>query len=360
MKLVAFLMGAFIGVCLVGDGKAPLQFVNRSPSVCTVDANGLVTATANGIAKVDVVTGIGTRRWEQLMLANQTAVSAPQFQGYVAGSLAKHIVDQMAALISGKVPSDDTLNTFASNRYGINAVNINGDNQAPDAVWNPNNFAAAIDLTGMTVGTFYGGIFPAALVSPRHVIRAKHVSSQGKCVWKGTDGNFYSANIVRSQALTGDICVGYLDAAIPATVKPFKVLPSNYASYLPSVSKQALPALSKRYSGGDKLRILEFWIMQNQGIYSSTFAVNTNSVPVAGSQFAPWFSPIIDGDSSSPQWFVINGEAVILNCLWNPSGGTHYGDYVPQIEAAMNALKDAGDGTTYSLLHPTLSSFPTY
>lgn len=344
------------------SGDVVPSFVNRTPAVVSVTASGLVTALASGLAQVDAVTSKGTRRWEQLVLASQATVSVPQFQGYVAGSLARHITDQMLALIAGKTASDATRNVYSHNLYGINAVNINGDNQAPDAVRNASNFAAAIDLSGMTVGTYYAGIFPCALISPRHVIRADHVSSQGRCVWLGTNGQFYTATVKSSQNIGGDINIGYLDTPVPAAVKPFKVLPSNYTTYLPSTQVQRIPLLSKGWTAGDKLRVIEYWIRTTNPFLSSapSIALDTQSVPIAGSPFESWFSPIISGDSSSPQWAVINGEAVLMGSLWNVTGCSHYGDYVPQIEAAMNAIKDAGDATVYALSHPDLSAFTSY
>lgn len=362
---------------VLGGGGTTPQYTSLTPAICTVTPQGYCARVADGAGVVSVhMEGLGTRNFSRDFVRKVVSTSSVDFGSFSAGTLGADMVANVAALVAGKTPSYATTKLYTRNNYYTNSPspNYNGDgaNQPNNAVRNPNSIGASLDFSGLSVGTDYAGVFPCSLVSARHVIMAEHVSRQNRVAFLGTDSNYYYADVLgaRSVTLTAgsaslDIVVGYLSAAMPAAVTPFKVLPSTFADYLPTSYKyNELPVLSKGFSSGDKWRL-------HGGLFASTFVLAANSVEIRDFQespdarFAPWFTPIINGDSSGPCFFVITQGAlatpVLLTSYHYPLGGTHYGSTIPHIEAAMNALAASfGDVTTYSLSKATLSAFPTF
>lgn len=363
------------------------SFTSLTPTICSVDASGNVTRLQDGNAQVQITTAAGnvifTRTFVQSPSSATSAVT-----GFVAGSLSKHVYDNVAAMVAGRTPSDTTTNIYSSNNYTDNVPDSNGHNYGPNnAIINPSNFvtASGYDFSGMTVANYYGaGFFPAKLISPRHVIVAHHVGDVGKCTFKGIDGNYYSGTVIDSKTLSsystdiGDVRVCYLDTAINAAVIPFKTLPSNWYNYFTMNSRFSnptdgfLPMVSKGRAAGDKFRIQPCELIRKNDLTPGyTFTQPYPFVQCginAHPSFDPgWFSPTISGDSSGPCFLPIKGvgdatpKLVLLFSYWIASGGANYAEFNSTIELAMNDLAAAhGDGTTYTLGHPNLSSFTTY
>lgn len=352
---------------------------STTPAVCSVSTDGHVTATAPGVGVINIKSDRDSLAFTRTFAAPGVTTSVAT-TGFTAGSLARHMSDSVQAMVNGKTPSPQTMLLYTTNNYTNNQPDNNGHNYGPNnAVRNPNNFAAAYDITGLTVATYYGaGFFPAKLISPRHVICADHVSQIGFVVFKGSDGVTYSANcthhtqVQRADGSLFDISVWYLDAAMPAAVKPFKVLPADWATKFSfnarfgGLFNGVLPFVTKSRAASDGLRINAGALIRTGDIYPGQPSARTQ--PTAGygtdalaSFNAGWFSPIINGDSSGPVWAPINGELVLLTSMANPLGGCHYGDCITEIEAAMNAAATAaGDATVYSLGKADLSAFASY
>ena len=342
------------------------------PSVALVTPGGAVTRVTDGLARFEASGIYGKRRYSRQMVRTGGG-PITVFDSYASGSLARHVVDQMAALVSGKTPSDATRLNYSAR---------SGDFANPTLVRNASNFAASIDLSGMSVWRSDAnnyGYWPAALVSTRHFIASNHVAGGnnfGYC-WMTPAGAFAKANCIGYYVIPGtDLQIGYLDQDIPVGVKRFKVLPYNFAAYLPSTVDYQIPSLSKRQAIGDDsgawistatydaLRILPVCLKDT--LTSSYGTVPYANCPVIGqldpaSQFAAWEVPLHTGDSSGPCWLVINGEAVLLGTYADVQGCPHVGNYITQIEAAMNSLAASrGDATVYSLAKVNLSGFPTF
>lgn len=355
------------------DGHDPMvTWSSLTPSVATITADGSASRVSDGLAVFEA-SGIYGKRQYKRQMTRSGAGAVDVFDGYVAGSLGKHIVDQMTALVAGKTPSDATR---------LNYSTRTGDFSSPVIARNGANFAASIDLSGMSVWRSEvnnHGYWPCALVSSRHVIAANHVAGGGlfSYAWLTPGGAIVKASVVAAKVIEGtDLQVGYLDQAMPAGVKRFKVLPANYRSYLPSAATYWIPALSKRQKVGDDMVA---WI--DTATYDAMRILPTRLAEVTGSDFVTrhyaevprigqldpadplraWQTELHTGDSGGPHFLVINGEAVLLGHYADVAGCPHIADYATQIEAAMNAMAvAAGDATSYSLSRVSLSGFPTY
>jgi hypothetical protein len=72
----------------------------------------------------------------------------------------------------------------------------------------------------------------------------------------------------------------------------------------------------------------------------------------------PWHNQIRGGDSGSPQFFLVNGDPILMASHATVADAANISTHTAQINTAMNSL--AGTVDTYALSHPTLSAFNTY
>lgn len=338
--------------------------INNTPSIITLDGNGDATRLQNGLASIDIATPVGRRNYSRIM--STSSIPKKAWQSFVAGSLGKHIVDSMLALISGKTVSSTTHAAFTSNNY-LTAT--------PAVVRNPNLYCAALNLTGISVMGAGGNgyIHPGMLISPRHVIGATHFHGTGPWVWLGTDGQYHSASLAQGYAIANtDIWIGYLNASI-SNCAILKVLPANYINYLPNADGDLLlnlPILSKTaHSGtpaaatgaGDWWTINHILMLIQMTGNKRWFAYQRFDSDIAALPTEAWHVPIVGGDSGSPLFILINGELVLIGAHLGAVTGDTYSNYITEIEAAMNSLGAAqGDMTSYSLNKVDLSAFTSY
>lgn len=329
-----------IGDSLVNPGY---QLINQTPGIISLD-NGAMGYVANGEAIVDVVSHGGTRRYSRTI---STSGQPPndRFVSFVAGSLGKHIEDAITALVSGKTPGQTTMNLFTTNNYSPTA---------PSVTRNPDVFTAILDLSPISVVNGSTYVHPGLLISPRHIIGASHYQTQSPVVFQRADGSLQTVGISsRKSALGGlDIYVGYLDAPVTG-ITPFKILPSNWGSYLPRAQSNAtrikLPVLTKTAhkpdgTMGDQVSIINLTTLGAPGVNGSQYAiVNSPSGMVPGQPLATdaWYSRIIGGDSGGPVFAPINGEMTLFCAYHMDYGGPHYAGAKTLIDAAMNELATA-------------------
>lgn len=305
-----------------GTGSAVLTLRTQTSTYTA----SVTTATATG-ATVDVVTG------------------------YATGSLRKHCADAIDGALAGKVAAT-ALPLFSTQ-----------DHAAPTYVRNVNCWGAsfAVALTAVSPwnsqgGPFYSGI----LVSPRHVMFATHFApSAGATIRFVTVDNVVVTRtlsavtaLTQSQAYYPDLTVGLLDSDVPGTIAFARVLPSAWATKLPSLSAaNTVPCISTDQE--EKLLAREMTALPSS---TSPYALLTMMMP-ADAQRRAFYEDIVGGDSGNPACLVINGQLVVLTC-WT-SGGSGSGSSVLAFKSALNtAMTTLGGG--YTLTDADLSAFTSY
>jgi hypothetical protein len=335
------------------------SFTNNSPSTAEVSAGGLVARptpsawpmTVGGDATIDVVTPIGTRRYTG-NTAHSPCVDDAEFDHFVEGWFAEHQVSRMLALIDGKTPGDATKNMFSSATYGT---------AAPAFVRNPSMFAAEFDLSPISF-TRSGGTFkfPAVWVTPNHALCAWHVVPGGQVVAARNDGTTQTLQVTSSVQIAGtDIGVVYFASPLIG-VTPMEVMPDDMTPWMPYATSDggsqvefAHPFLLKGAHNAadaeaDQMRIVGVSTIASQGLrYYS---------PPYQSEFQPWWSAVIDGDSSGPLMMINGGKLMLAGTAYDITGGSSLVGRHAQINTAMNTLAGTPQGT-FALSVSDLSRF---
>lgn len=305
-----------------GAGAATLTLRTQTSSYTA----SVTTSTATG-ATVDVVTG------------------------YASGSLRKHCADTIDNALAGK-SADTALAIFSTQ-----------DHTTPSYVRNTSCWGAsfasaltAISPWNSQLGVYYSGV----LVSPRHVIFATHFMPMPGAVLRFvTTGNVVVERtlsaltpLTQSQAYYPDIAVGLLDSDVPGTIAFARVLPSDWAAKLPSLSAaNAVPCITTDQE--EKLLVRELTIMPSS---TTPYATVAMMMP-ADAQRRAFYEDVVGGDSGNPACLVVNGQLVLLT-VWT-SGGAGSGTSVYAFKSAINAaMTSLGGG--YTLTDADLSGFNSY
>jgi hypothetical protein len=339
------------------------SFVNNTPAIVTCDSLGNVVRLQDGNADIGISTPVGKRKYTRTMGISASA-DINYWHSFVAGSLGKHIIDSMLALVTGKTRSNTTTDVFLSNNYNL---------VSPAAVRNPNLFAASVDLSAISIANanYTGGVtysHPGLLISPRHIIGAAHYIAIGPIVWMDQQGGYHTASPISYQSINGtDIVVQYLDTPVTG-ITPFSTLPSNWISYLPTTDADLihnLPCLTKIIHAAsgtrDTLAVNHFWRLRQYYGGAAWTASPREYENIAALETEAWQGAISGGDSGGPLFFVINGELCIIGTYYTAFYSATIPDYIAGIEAAMNSLAQAqGDFTAYALDKVDLSAFTSY
>jgi len=307
------------------------SFESLDTDVATVDETGFVTRVTDGTAEILARGRRGTKRIA--LTVSQSNVTTNEWLGYLPGTLAKHMTDQIDSRLAGKSPSQRRIFSVANT-----------------TTWtfqrDPNCWAADIDLTPLCV-TGNGG----TLITASHVVFAEHYKLPvGATVRWVTADNITVARTIAASIDIGsfsDITIARLDS--PVELSPAKLMPADFADYLPNVPfgwppgqvPHAVPVINSDQE--KKANVNEwFYASSSIGLYSGVLPM----------QRTAWYELPISGDSGSGVFSVVNGELVLLTSFTGPSGGPNYAHWLDEINAA---LGDDGE-----LSFCDLSGFPKY
>lgn len=304
----------------VGNGTATLRLRTESSSYTAT----VTTSTATG-ATTDVVTG------------------------YLSGSLRAHLATAIDGQIAGKT-ANAALPIFSTQ-----------DHVTPSYVRNTGCWGAtyASALTSLSPWNSVGGNqYAGILISPRHVLFATHWAAPAGATIRfvAGDGTVVTRTIssilalTQTQSLFPDLLVAKLDSDVPGTIAFARVLPSDWAVKLPSLSNYPVPCAATDQE--EKLLVRELTSMPT----STSFSLVTFRSPADATRRA-FHEDVVGGDSSNPAFLVVNGQLVVLTC-WTYGGsgsGTSIYAFKSQINAAMSTL-----GGGYSLTDADLSSFTSF
>jgi hypothetical protein len=303
-------------------------------------AGNRLSRVSNGVCRVLASHPLIRQTIElDLTRINDNVYTALEF--YVAGSLARHIVDQLANLIGSKTSSAKPVYSLQNHTDGVYTRS-------------PSCWAQGVDLTAVSPWNSRGGVMRAGVaISPRHTLHANHFPiAKDDTIRFVTAANAVItrtiANVASITAGGADTQIALLDADLPATITPAKLLPANLYDYLPSIESWPIPVLTfdAEENALTKSTDPDSWTSESIAVWLS------NS---ADDPFSRMTEPIISGDSGNPIAFVIDGALAILGHWSTPTTGPLYHKLLTEIGAAMASL-----GGGYTPQTVGLSAFTNY
>lgn len=285
----------------------------------------------------------------EVSTSTQGEGSVDTLLGYAAGSLRRHVVDDVATRLDGTTPAA-ALRLFATRDHTAASYVRNA------AVWIPPSLATTIAVWNSTSN---GAQRAGTLISPRHVIFARHYQ-----IAEGATLRFVTAaNVVVTRTMTAkaslpvvagyypDITVGVLDSDVPEGIAFAKVLPGDWEDYMPSPGPtRRIPALTL----DQEAKALVSDLVHVADSTDHPFATFARPVDPA---LTPWYEDKVGGDSGQPAFLIINDELVLLT-VWTFGGGGS-GTSIVRNKDAINALMTSLGGG-YQLTEVDLSGFNRY
>lgn len=231
-------------------------------------------------------------------------------------------------------------------------------------VMNPGFLHGASKFTG--VGWWYQAGNPSAsdtqftLVSPRHVISVRHLSSNFEgpfagqlCRFLGSDSQVHTRTISPfNNILDGtdlvDLAIAELSSPLPATVAPLRYRNNQNE---PQLTGNTIMVLGKRGTTGTSVRggtgtITGFQTVPYAPYSDSTRMFHFDYMVAAGGGDDCYYGPSF-GDSSSPAFVDYNGEPALVgvaaiflgdNPMIYQSYCTSVRSYITQLDAILNPL----------------------
>jgi hypothetical protein len=361
--------------------SAGTQWTSSNPSVGTVDQAGRVTHVSNGTTTITATLRDSSVSLP-IALSSSSGRTIKTLLGYVSGSLAHHISSAIDSRLTGKDPA------IAKAQFSTK------NHTTQTYTKNPNNWAADVDLTAQSVWNSVGGQQRAGtLISPCHLLVAAHFPLViGTTVrFLASDGSVVNRTVISAAVrlrvnFYPDFQICRLNADVPGTVSFARVLPSNWRSYLPSVSQS-----TDRYADGESspnfrsvpaiyinrnksVGVLDWFVEGpylwpppppdgSHGMVNLIYAGYFDSEIPTKAQRNLFQEPAVHGDSGSAGTLLINGHQVLLSVATyggdTPRGGGWGGTSMCFEKELVNEFMTTLGGG-YQLTEIDLSSFPTY
>lgn len=319
----------YYDLSVIGSNEVTLSSVDPTG---TLDGNRL-TKNSNGICRVKASHPFMSR----LVALDMSRINFHNYKvlsEFVSGSLARNMADSMAAMASGK---DATTKPIFSVQDHGNAVYVR----------NNNCWISILNMSAVSPWNSLGGVTRAGVaITPCHTLHARHYPvTVGTTIRFITMDNVVVDKMVESTISIDntDISIAKLNADLPASIVPVKLMPSNESDWLPSSASWDLPILATD--------------AQEHALTKDHYWTNTpNLVSAKNSTTWPLLTEtIIAGDSGNPIFFVINNTPVVISHWSTSYQGSRYSYYLTEIAAALTTL---GGGHTLSTVD--LSSFTSY
>jgi hypothetical protein len=159
-----------------------------------------------------------------------------------------------------------------------------------------------------------------------------------------------------------DLYIAHLSAPLPSSIKYYKVLPSNFASYAPGGNLINWPMVNSCTIGNGGAQQHQALV---QDVTSSSASSNTEFGYLESSETnrIPYTFQTYSGTSGSPCFAIILGEPIVLGCLHTTVQITSISlnfAAVNQVLSNAPTATPAGVGSSYQLTPVDLSSFHTY
>jgi len=329
-------------------------FVSKTPAIATVDTDGNVEHVSDGLAEIEVS---GEKLVKEDVAISVVSVGYSEIIGFAVGSLGHHMVQEVGTRIDGVAHLSNTESIFSNWSTDLNDITEN------DSLW-----CADVELSGLTaIASTTAEIRSAELISPRHIAGATH-HRPTEVSFLGDDGVIVTRTVSSWTAVenkpesgqTGDsdLSIGYLDAAVPSTVHPLKVLPANWESYLPNADK-GVPVLFTthgtltEYGRSKVLRLVDIRETDTVVLSSAHEVTFKQSLDAIRSE---WYHPA--WQSGTALTAIVNGELLYFAEMHNSiPGGVCISYLIPEVNAIMIAQHG---NNQYQLQEVDLTGFPTY
>lgn len=264
-----------------------------------------------------------------------------QFNRFVSSSLANHLQTNLVANTNG-VASEAMFSTqdFTHTNF---VPNVN--------FW----LKVAPEKTGIVIahGSPLTSSIGGSAVTPRHVLNCNHAAfGAGQSLFFVDDNGTAVCRTVTQSVYLGsnDVQVMILNADLPATVHPFKVLPASYTNQLPNAASGRLALVGMNQDNV---------MMPKTGSFS--YAPAWYVIAPSDSTWGNWSVTIRGGDSGHPLMMLAGTNLVLLSHWWYVVGGPDYSFNTAAINTKLHYLStNNAAGSDYQLQPADLSAFPSY
>ena len=317
--------------------------VSMDESIATIDVStGVVTRVADGTARISISTPRFKRFVSEVVTYN-ASTTVDVWNRYLDGATAKHAAANVSSRISGKTPAESMLihdgTTYQASRW-----------------------CSDIDLTCITREKP-----KCTLVTPRHVVMARHYQNAGPISFLAEDGGIFTRTVLRrnNYGASGipDVTIGLLDSDLPSSISPTLVLPVTYVDFLPLDSANNYKG-DAYLLGTDQEEKATVRVLHDVGPSYPTNPCSTRAAQ-EGTAERDFYETAVDGDSGSPIFFLIDQsgvtKAVLVLTYHTASMGPCYGNLFDEINTRITTIDtDEGISTGYSMTAVDLSDFTDY
>lgn len=350
------------------------SYSSDNPSRIGVDSLGnvvfLVSPEQTTTANITVTATVGSTQVSKVLSVTLTvsgSVTIDVINGGVTGSARKALTDVIDTALSGADVNTDQ------------AVYSSQDHVNGTYIRNSSFFLQSTHADALTCASPWNSRQSnkraGTAVTPQHILFAAHYSFQaGDTIRFVTSDNtvitrtiVQIGNVLKGEASV-DAGMALLDSALPSSITPCKIFPSNFSSYLPasaitgSVSAYRLPllVLDQEEKGivMDILRIPEQITTVGQAVTGDSYTAF--SIPELSDRVS-FYENIISGDSGNPIFAVIGNELWLVSTFFGSTAGPAYNALVTELNAMINTLDTAqGISTGFTITEGDFSSFTTY
>ena len=224
--------------------------------------------------------------------------------------------------------------------FFLNYANLDSGTVSNALIANPNCWASDLDFSCESPWNSESqNRKSGTLVSPIHILLAEHHSPPPigtKFYFSDSNGNVYVRRTVAKQPIVSspqtDLVVALLDAELPPSIKPAKILPSDYRDYIGTGRR--LPAIKLDQEG--KILVSEILNIATPETAESSSRV-TSSCPQSALR-EPFYEELRSGDSSNPKFLLLGNQLILLCIHWGPSYGSSLQYYTDLVNEAMRNL----------------------
>jgi len=184
-----------------------------------------------------------------------------------------------------------------------------------------------MDMSGVS----FNDTRTATLITPRHVVMAKHYArpAAASVIFHDRSGVRIERKLIAFAAGAGDVMIGLLDEPVLANYRPYA---------LPAIGTESSALIGKPVIVSDQHRNLFVHVIAGFG--NGMIALKHDSSIKHG-----WSKNLVTGDSGNPSFLIVGDELVLMetHTTGGPGAGPYYGD--PAVQDSVRAAVEKLDPT---------------